>query len=324
MALHHPRKLKRRFSCLLVLLSLLLLSHLSPFSLLDEYAIHFIEPHIQSACSHLSSPPCSITTLLPHLPSTPKILYYNTHTGTTTNLLHTLTRLSLPLDTFNPHQSTLYGTSSSRAKYLIREGHVSWICAQYDILILGDTTPHARAILESLLLPPTQQCRSQIIVELTNRFDWGMPAFEKSAYYAIMRRVVKTGKVIWVVNNRVEAVYLEHKLRVNLNEFGGVRLLRPLGVVEEYAYPSHLPPPSKQTYIARNHHLTHIYSTLLKKLPITLIPPGQQFGGPTSLLKFKAFIDIPYQYSVMKFYENIAAGVVQVVPTPRFLAELIE
>ncbi len=48
------------------------------------------------------------------------------------------------------------------------------------------------------------------------------------------------------------------------------------------------------------------------------------YGGPATLAKYKAYIEFPYQVSTMKFYENIAHGVVILVPTARFQEALME
>ncbi|KAJ3346263.1 hypothetical protein HDU83_003261 [Entophlyctis luteolus] len=52
-------------------------------------------------------------------------------------------------------------------------------------------------------------------------------------------------------------------------------------------------------------------------MPIEMLP--KKYGGPIALLEYKAFVLFPYQVSIMKFYENIAHGVPQVIPTPGFL-----
>ncbi|KAI9350219.1 hypothetical protein BDR26DRAFT_579796 [Obelidium mucronatum] len=255
------------------------------------------------------------------------ILYYNCHHGTNANLAAVMEFLNIPIDSFNPQQVTLYGTSSARSKFLIQQGHVSWICSLYPVIIIGDTIPHGRAILDSLSLDAhdERRCNSVVIVEMTNRFDWDIP--DKRNYYRMIRNLVKRmetdlkGRLFWIANNNVERAYLEDRIGVKVKQ--GVTLLRPLGIAPEYEYPSHLPAPSKSKYLAKDHDDTNAYKNLQKKVPLTLIPYGEGYGGPKGLLQFKAFIDIPYQYSVMKFYENIAAGVIQIVPTPRFLEELM-
>ncbi|KAJ3010432.1 UNVERIFIED_CONTAM: hypothetical protein HDU68_002134 [Siphonaria sp. JEL0065] len=240
-------------------------------------------------------------------------------------------RLNLPLDEFNPHQSTLYGTSNARAKYLIREGHASWICNAYDVVIIGDTVPHGRALLQSLLLDPSDplRCNSILVVELTNRFDWEVGYRETREYYRMIRKVIQKsengdlkGKVFWIANNKVEQPFLEYMVGTPVRQ--GVSLLRPLGVSGDYEYPSHLPEPSKSNYFAKDHFNTKAYQILKDIVPLTLIPNLQVYGGAKNLKRFKGFIDVPYQYSVMKFHENLAEGVTQLVPTPQFLEKLIQ
>jgi hypothetical protein len=49
----------------------------------------------------------------------------------------------------------------------------------------------------------------------------------------------------------------------------------------------------------------------------------KRYGGPLALLQYRAVIMIPYQASTMKMYENIAHGVVMLVPSPRLLGVMI-
>ncbi|KAJ3060309.1 hypothetical protein HDU98_003714 [Podochytrium sp. JEL0797] len=261
------------------------------------------------------------------MPVHPTVLYYNTHGGCNQNMRGVMRSLGVKVDLFNPKQITGYGMSASRARHLIDSGHVDFICSRYDIIILGDTIPHGRAILESLLeKDPMKQCRSKVVVEMTNRFDWDVK--DKSAYYNTISELVQLSKTVlkdklfWVANNNVEKAFLEHKVGVSMPM---VRVLRPLGVAPEYPYPLDLVEPNANTFAARMHY-SSIYSVLKTKfqIPISVIPFGHKYGGPKNLLRFKAFIDIPYEYSTMKLYENIAFGIPMVVPTPGFLAELYD
>ncbi|KAJ3064658.1 hypothetical protein HDU98_011952 [Podochytrium sp. JEL0797] len=207
--------------------------------------------------------------------------------------------------------------------HLIQAGHVSWICDQYDIIIIGDTSPHGRALLESYLLPPAQQCSAKVIVEMTNRFDWDVK--DRNAYFAMVRRLVleRREQVWWVANNNVEQAYVEFLVGVKMPD---VRLLRPLGVSKDYEYPEDLPPPTSLNFASRTHDTTHIFQILRDQfeIPLTIFPFGHKYGGPKNLLQFKGFIDVPYQYSVMKFYENIAYGVPQFIPTPRLFEYMLQ
>ncbi|KAJ3060723.1 hypothetical protein HDU98_003342 [Podochytrium sp. JEL0797] len=174
-----------------------------------------------------------------------------------------------------------------------------------------------------------RRCGSKVVVEMTNRVDWEVVDVQR--YWGMMREIVRRGRrggelegrVVWVANNRVEGGYLERGVGKKV----GVRVLRPLGVVRGgVGYPEELPRPVDTNFVARAHYCGSIYTHLQRAfhIPLTIVPAGQHYGGPEGLLRFKAFIDFPYQYSVMKFYENIAAGVPQFVPTPRLLKEVLE
>ncbi|KAJ3249823.1 hypothetical protein HDU77_007405 [Chytriomyces hyalinus] len=257
----------------------------------------------------------------------PAVLYYNRHGGCRTNLFAALEKLGLSskMATFDPSQLSGYGMSHARAQQLIQRGHVQFVCNKYDVVIVADTIPHARALLLSLLETDTRvQCQSKIVLEITNRFDWQVK--DVDAYYWMMRALVEAtesrlkGRLFWVANNAFDKAYIEARLGVKMPF---IRLIRPMGVATKSQYPWDLPKPSLSNFAAQKHY-SEIYSGLSKNysIPITVFPFGHKYGGPQHLLRFKAFIDVPYQYSTMKFYENIAHGVPMLIPTPRFLDEL--
>ncbi|KAJ3249580.1 hypothetical protein HDU78_000107 [Chytriomyces hyalinus] len=259
-------------------------------------------------------------------------VYYNTHGGSERNLIRVFRHFnhkSLVLDVFNPDQISGYGTSGAHARAVINSGHVNFICGRYDLVILGDTIPHGRAILLSLLEDnPARRCQAaRIVVEMTNRFDWDIKEGpDRGEFYRLMQKLVLLsrtlfkGRLVWVANNLADAKYFEFSLNMTIPE---IRILRPLGISEAYAYPADLPSPDP-TVLAAQWHKTNVYGYLREEenISMALIPFGHHYGGPHNLLQFKGFIDIPYQYSTMKLYENIAAGVPLLVPTPRFLMEL--
>ncbi|KAI9346191.1 hypothetical protein BDR26DRAFT_856008 [Obelidium mucronatum] len=220
--------------------------------------------------------------------------------------------LDLSMDNFDPGQIQPYGSPSSRAQELIKA-----------VIIICDTIPHGRALLESLLeVDPARQCQSKIVVEMTNRFDWEVK--DKELLKRSEKGGVLHGRLFFVANNPVEQLYLENA--VGWKVPNGVRLLRPLGLSKDYEYPAELPPAKDTDFIARAFYCGSVYSILSNQyeIPINIVPAAAHYGGPGNLLAFKGFIDFPYQYSVMKFYENIAYGVPQFIPTPRLLEQVLK
>ncbi|KAJ3265809.1 hypothetical protein HDU77_003829 [Chytriomyces hyalinus] len=261
-----------------------------------------------------------------------RAVYYNTHGGSERNMMHVFRHFnhkSLVLDIFSPDQISGYGMTHTHARAVIDSGHVDYICNRYDLVILGDTVPHARAVLLSLLEDnPARRCQAaRIIVEMTNRFDWDIQEGpDRMEYYRMLQKLVAMsrtifkGRLLWVASNLADAKYFEFTLNMTVPE---VRVLRPLGLSDVFAYPTDLPTPDPNV-LAAQWHKSNVYGYLREeeKIPMALIPFGHHYGGPQNLLQFKGFIDIPYQYSTFKFYENIAAGVPLLFPTPRFLMEL--
>ncbi|KAI8612301.1 hypothetical protein BC830DRAFT_1137339 [Chytriomyces sp. MP71] len=105
-----------------------------------------------------------------------------------------------------------------------------------------------------------------------------------------------------------------------------VWVMRPVGISKDYPYPEDLSPQDEKNFASRTHDTTNIFMILKDEfdIPLTIFPFGHKYGGPKNLLAFKGFIDIPYQYSVMKFYENIAYGVPMYVPTPRLFEYMLQ
>ncbi|KAJ3350855.1 hypothetical protein HDU83_009383 [Entophlyctis luteolus] len=262
-----------------------------------------------------------------------RVLYYTTHGGTATNFegVASSVRIGAALDKFNPNQIAPYGMTHARARALVDGGHAAWVCAGYDVVVIADTVPHGRAVLLSLLEADDSplKCAAKVVVEMTNRFDWDVR--DKNAYYTMIRTLVRLsetklkGSLVWVSNNNVEQAFVESRIRRKFRV--PVRVLRPLGISKDYQYPL-AEAPSLEKFAAREayegNEIYRVLRTKYQKLKMLLVPRAQNYGGPKNLLKFKGFIDFPYQYSVMKFYENIAHGVPQFFPSPRLFESLFE
>ncbi|KAJ3206355.1 hypothetical protein HDU82_004557 [Entophlyctis luteolus] len=243
-----------------------------------------------------------------------KVLYYNTHGGCNENMKAVMTYLNLPLDTFNPMQVSNYGMTRRKAEYLINTGHVEMICAAYDV----QRQQHGGR---------RRSCaRTKVVVEITNRFDWGVR--DVAAYHALLRALAGAtptrlrARLFWVANNNFDKAYAQWRLQTPMPF---MRVLRPLGAAAAAspAYPWDLPAQSPRTIAAQLHHSAVLAGVQTNySLDLVVFPLGHKYGGPKNLLKFKAWLEFPYQFSTMKFYENIAHGVPQLFPSPRLLDEL--
>ncbi|KAI8614033.1 hypothetical protein BC830DRAFT_415944 [Chytriomyces sp. MP71] len=283
-----------------------------------------------------------------HFSNTPRITYFNGHRGCNENLRAILARFRLNFNVLDPRKLVKYGMEEFDARTLVDSGWVNALCSVSDIIIIADTVPDARGILLSLLeKDERKRCKSNIVVELTNRFDWMIS--DNEPYYRMMRNLTLNPpkNLWWTANNPFEAAFFASRVGVAPN----ITLLRSMGA---WDVDSQL--KAKKTLYGRvleatglnwseqrwkmkldkksRHSLCTVQDLETTKRPkvgdildyycMPIVKLNKKYGGPVGLLKFKGFVHFPYQTSVMKFYENVAMGVPQVIPTPRLIRAIVK
>ena len=99
-------------------------------------------------------------------------------------------------------------------------------------------------------------------------------------------------------------------------------LIRPFGFSSVEAKPISNP---DVVVMSSNHAGRDQFDLLTKKLNMSgIVDVGGGYGGPKTLSKYKAYIEFPYQVSTMKLYENIAHGVVSLIPSYSFFKDIVE
>ncbi|KAJ3242325.1 hypothetical protein HDU81_005078 [Chytriomyces hyalinus] len=227
-------------------------------------------------------------------------------------------RLGLNFTRLKPGFLGDLGMREHRANDLINDGFVQVVCASADVIIISDTLPDARPLLQSLLRPnPAERCSSQIVVELTNRFDWGIADFDEYHQLIWQLHHAKPANLHWVANNAFEAKVMADDTLAN-PEF---RIFRPSGFSD--VPPNVVSPQEKQMALMRELDNSEVLATM-RELQIPFNRVVGHYGGPHTLKQYRAYIEFPYQVSTMKLYENLAAGVVMLIPSHSFFKELVE
>ena len=69
-----------------------------------------------------------------------------------------------------------------------------------------------------------------------------------------------------------------------------------------------------------------VLSKVIKQfnMPKHLHRLDSNYGGPHRLASYKCWVHVPYQASVMKMSENIAAGVVSLIPSEKFFESIVK
>ncbi|KAJ3329394.1 hypothetical protein HDU76_007999 [Blyttiomyces sp. JEL0837] len=180
-----------------------------------------------------------------------------------------------------------------------------------DVIITGDIFPDARPLILQI---ERGGCNAKVVVELTTRFDWNVRDLDDFAKYIKVIVERKYDNLYWVINNPWEDVYLNWRTKANLK----ARLIRPVGASQ--VIPENKGNIDKAAVV----HLDSKIEKLFHEFDIPHIRTGNQYGGPRGLKRYKAFVEIPYQVSTMKFYENIAEGVIQLFPSAEFFEALVK
>ncbi|KAI9359192.1 hypothetical protein DFJ73DRAFT_757661 [Zopfochytrium polystomum] len=263
------------------------------------------------------APPSTLTALqrsqLRPKPGAARIAYLNRHGGTQNNMNWIMTQFGLSVTQVNPFDLEIeYGMSKADADALRESGS---LCAQYDIIIVGDTIPDARPLLQDLHQQTPACTSTHIILEITVRFDALVEDGDDYEEYLSMFRDLyeRDERRLHVVANNPFEVYYAFRSGVRFRRW---RVLRPGGVSDVAAL------DTVDSTVAAFRGVWPNLDELFTQFNIPVHSLDYHYGGPRTLAKYKAYIDSPYQVSTMKLYENLAAGVVMMVPSPGLWREL--
>ena len=181
----------------------------------------------------------------------------------------------------------------------------------YDVIMVADTIPDA---LPFILMKESDLNRTQLVLHVTNRFNY---AETDPEYYKVMQSTSNRSNIHWVINNPFEHVYMAHMNVIIKN----VTLVRPFGVSR---IPVRNITGTNITNRCGVYSTEQILSSMRRNRPsieLDNLPPSA-YGGPKTLALYKCFVLIPYQVSIMKMSQNMAEGVVTLIPSPRFMKEI--
>ncbi|KAJ3200729.1 hypothetical protein HK099_002535, partial [Clydaea vesicula] len=225
-------------------------------------------------------------------------------------------KLNFNYSEYNSRYLSSYGQTNSDAYQLIEFGIGEFFCTAFDTIVVGDVNTDARIILS------------------TNRFDFGLKDNDLQIYYQQIKylngdlgepnEILKSEtKIIYVQNNPWESKYADFKLNSPKKNYLNYTLIRPFGF-SNLESNRNISQEEKKLACFQNHPFFGNFMEILVESGIRFkILDDLNYGGPQVLNQYKAFITLSYQVSTMKIYENLLAGVITVVPTPRYLKELI-
>jgi hypothetical protein len=223
---------------------------------------------------------------------------------------------------------TFDGTSSGNALYNIGHERAERIWnlhhetfEEFDLIITSDTAALSRIFLQNGFTKP-------LIIWICNRIDYKDQAsldcnFPDPEFYELFNEAHLKDNVTLIAYTPFEHVYAK---KVGIET--GNLLITPCapGPVASFFFSS-IPHSviKKETFFLPPYANETIFMNLAehcKNLGISAY--SGRYNGPNDLREFKGIIHLPYAWSNLAFFENIALGVPYFIPSPSFLKTLLQ
>ena len=248
-------------------------------------------------------------------------LHITNHTGTTRNIQNVFSYLGSEIGVLQtekcnfPQHITETHCSEIWEKFRSREMHPN-------TLIFTDTCMFARPFLQHI-----EDHSMNIIVYVTNRFDWGAWHIRDHAYTTQYVDYSRHPRVFFLADNRYDQYYASviHGLQFRSPD---IFRLTPI-IYQDYS-------KDKEKIIIHNSKL-FIYNrgTFLRHYQHLLPFPPQEYdvygynGYPRykdeyHISEYLGFLHLPYQTNIQSLWENLGHGIFYFIPSKTFLLELIK
>ncbi len=167
---------------------------------------------------------------------------------------------------------------------------------------------------------------SQIIFHTTQRFDTGMGGPLMQEWLELLDEAVRTMPNLRFVANNPYEMWYAHK--VQKATFITAQTIRPTGHwPDDVQLAFEAGDPDANAVVLQNYepYLNEILLSNITNMniPVDLLHHGR-YGGAHGLAQYRCVIQFPYQVSVMAMYENLAAGVVLIVPSLSFYRSIAQ
>jgi hypothetical protein len=264
-----------------------------------------------------------------------KCVHMTNHPGTRENMIQVCRHLSFSLENI-PCLFPLY-ISKEHADELWEEFGKD-IVEDYDTLIFTDTCMYARPFLQHI---DDHSC--DIVIYVTNRFDWGIWGNRDESFYQLYREMSLHPRVRFTADNRYDYFYAQYKSQIFFLQKDIIRLTplldsspRDDGMATLTTTTPPTPPTTTPTTTTDHSHKLFFYNrgnkidkykNELDKYGVAYDVFGEGFGryrDTNHILEYTGFLHLPYQTNIQSLWENLGAGIVYFIPSLRFFRELIQ
>lgn len=258
-----------------------------------------------------------------------KILHLTFHKGCVQEINGIAKAFDFDLETwYIPHLPSLFLDGVSRGNVLYNIGHQRaeniWnrhkeTFLQFDAILVSDTAPLSRIFLQNHFPKP-------LIIWVCNRFDYSDQAsldchFPDPEFYELFDQACHQQNITIIAYTAFEQYYARKK-GINI----GSLLITPCGSWMP-SLPSAIPAKidKASTFFLPPYHNERIFMNLSACCEELGIPTYcGNYQGAMDLKDFKGIIHLPYSWSNLAFFENIALGIPYFIPSLNFCKELMK
>lgn len=244
---------------------------------------------------------------------TNNVLHITNHVGTIANLKNVFDKLGKPqilstikcplrLHISQEYANILWTTYSEIAK-------------DFDTVVITDTAMYARAFLQNM-----DKHHLNIIIYITNRFDWGFfdtHEYDRPAYTNLFADASRSPRIRFCADNRYDQYY--GGLSNIQFYYGDIVRLTP--ILREPVLPIY-----QKAFVYDRGTPLHCYINAMpdNRIEYDVFGSGHNpFRDIAHISEYRCIFHLPYQTNVQVLWENLGYGNIYLIPSQRFIEELI-
>jgi hypothetical protein len=248
-------------------------------------------------------------------------LHITNHAGTTRNIKNVFSYLgkidslqtetcTFPLHITETHASQIWEMFQARD-----------YSSQPKTMIFTDTSMYARPFLQHI-----EDHSMNIIVYVTNRFDWGAWHIHDHAYATQYAEYSRHPRVFFLADNRYDQFYASsiHGLHFR---FPDILRLTPI-ISQNYSVEKEkIMIHNSKMFLYNRGTFLHFYQHLLpfpsQEYDVYGYEGYPRYQDEYHISEYLGFLHLPYQTNIQSLWENLGHGIFYFIPSKTFLLELI-
>lgn len=246
-----------------------------------------------------------------------RVLHITNHVGTIANLNNVFALLGKSEILFTIKCPLMLHISEEYANILWKS--YQEIAKDFDTVVITDTVMYARAFLQNI-----NNHHLNIVVYVTNRFDWGFfdtHEYDRPAYTKLLSEASRNPRVRFCADNRYDQ-YLCSLNNIQFYYGDIIRLTPPLRepVLQFSGENSH------KAFVYDRGTPLYYYANAMpdNKIAYDVFGGGhQRFRDMAHISEYRCIFHLPYQTNVQALWENMGYCNIYLIPSKRFITELI-